>query len=419
MAVSVPWARPRRWLPRLGFLAVWGPGLMVMLADTDAGSLITASQSGAQWGYRMIAPQVILMPVLYVVQEITIRLGIVTGKGHGALIRERFGRWWALLSAGTLFASAVGALLTEFAGIAGVGELFGISSWVTIPIATVLLVALAMTGSYTRIERIGIAVGLAELAFFVAVLMSHPRPGAVARGLGSLPVGNSSYLLLVAANVGAVIMPWMIFYQQGAVIDKKLSAGTIRKARQDTASGAVLTQLVMIAVVIAVAATLGLHNPGAALNTVGQISSALTPHLGHVGGIVLFGLGMLGAALVAAIVSSVAAAWGLAEVFGWKHTLDERPGRQTARFYLTYALAHIAGAVLVLASVNLVSLSIDVMIMNAMLLPIVLGFLLLLEARALPEEWRMRGLRKYSTWGLCALVMGFGLYMIPATLHWL
>jgi Mn2+/Fe2+ NRAMP family transporter len=390
-----------------------------MLADTDAGSLITASQSGAQWGYRMIAPQVILMPILYVVQEITVRLGIVTGKGHGALIRERFGRRWALLSAGTLFASAVAALLTEFAGIAGVGELFGISSWVTIPIATVFLVALAMTGSYTRVERIGIALGLAELAFFVAVLMSHPRPGAVARGLGSLPLGSSSYLLLVAANVGAVIMPWMIFYQQAAVIDKKLSPGTIRQARQDTAFGSVLTQLIMIAVVIAVAATLGLHNRGAALNTVGQIAGALTPCLGHLGGTVLFGLGMLGAALVAAIVSSVAGAWGLAEVFGWKHTLNQRPGRQTAKFYATYALAHIAGAVLVLASVNLVSLSIDAMIMNAMLLPVVLGFLLLLEARALPQEWRMRGLRKYSTWGLCTLVMGFGLYMIPATLHWL
>jgi Mn2+/Fe2+ NRAMP family transporter len=418
-AVSFPRGLPRRWLLRLGFLAVWGPGLVVMLADTDAGSLITASQSGAQWGYRMILPQVILMPILYVVQEITVRLGIVTGKGHGALIRERFGRWWALLSAGTLCASAVGALLTEFAGVAGVGELFGISSWLTVPVATVCLVALAMTGSYTRLERIGIALGLAELAFFVAVLMSHPQLRAVARGLGSLPVGSSSYLLLVAANVGAVIMPWMIFYQQGAVIDKKLPDVTIRKARQDTASGAILTQLVMIAVVIAVAATLGVRDPGAALNTVGQISGALTPYLGRAGGIVLFGLGMLGAALVAAIVSSVAGAWGLAEVFGWEHTLNERPGRHTARFYLTYALAHIAGAALVLASVNLVSLSIDVMIMNAMLLPIVLGFLLLLEARALPEEWRMRGLRKYSTWGLCALVMGFGLYMIPITLHWL
>lgn len=410
---AFPSSHRRRWFT---FLAVWGPGLVVMLADTDAGSLITAAQSGAQWGYRMILPQVVLMPILYVVQEITVRLGIVTRKGHGALIRERFGRGWALLSAGTLFASAVGALLTEFAGIAGVGELFGIPKTVTVPAATVFLVALAMTGSYRRVERIGIAIGLAELAFFAALLMSRPGAGAVLHGMGSLPVGNSSYLLLVAANVGAVIMPWMIFYQQGAVIDKKLSAAAIRQARQDTAFGSVLTQLIMIAVVVAVAATLGLHNPGAALNTVGQIAGALTPYLGHFGGTVLFGLGMLGAALVAAIVSSVAGAWGLAEVFGWKHSLNARPSRQTAKFYVSYALAHIVGAVLVLASVDLVRLSVDVMIMNAMLLPIVLGFLLVLEAKALPAQWRMRGARKYVTWTLCLLVMGFGLYMIPAAL---
>ncbi len=409
----------RRWLLRLGFLAVWGPGLVVMLADTDAGSLITASQSGAQWGYRMILPQVILMPILYVVQEITVRLGIVTGKGHGALIRERFGRWWALLSAGTLFASAVGALLTEFAGIAGVGELFGFSPSVTVPACTVLLVALAMTGSYGRVERIAIGVGLAELAFFVTVLLSHPRLGAVSAGLRSLPLGNGSYLLLVAANVGAVIMPWMVFYQQGAVIDRRLSPATVKQARQGTAVGSVLTQLIMIAVVVAVAATLGVHSPGAALNTVGQIAGALTPYLGHLGGTVLFGLGMLGAALVAAIVSSLAGAWGLAEVFGWQHTLNERPCRANAKFYLSYALAHVAGAVLVLISTDLVSLSVDVMVMNAMLLPIVLGFLLALETTVLPKQWRMRGVRKYVTWSLCVLVMAFGLYMIPATLHWL
>jgi Mn2+/Fe2+ NRAMP family transporter len=113
--------RRRRWLA-FGLLAVWGPGLLVMLADTDAGSLITAAQSGAQWGYRMILPQLVLIPILFAVQEMTVRLGIVTQQGHGALIRERFGRGWALLSAGTLFASGVGALLTEFAGVAGVGQ---------------------------------------------------------------------------------------------------------------------------------------------------------------------------------------------------------------------------------------------------------------------------------------------------------
>ncbi|WP_066907060.1 NRAMP family divalent metal transporter [Mycobacterium interjectum] len=410
-------SRRGRWL-RWGVLTVWGPGLVVMLADTDAGSLITASQSGAQWGYRMVLPQLILMPILYVVQEMTVRLGIVTKKGHGALIRERFGRFWAWISAFTLFASAIGALLTEFAGVAGVGELFGVSRWVSIPVATAALLALALTGSYRRVERIGLVIGSAELAFLVAMLMARPEPKALVEGLKSMPLGNSSYLLLVAANVGAVIMPWMVFYQQGAVVDKHLSVATIREARHDTAAGAVLTQLIMISVVVTVASTIGAHGGQGALNTVGDIANALTPYLGRVGGTVLFGLGMLGAALVAAIVSSLAGAWGLSEVFGWKHTLNERPNRATAKFYITYGLAHVIGAVLVLASVDLVNLAVDVEVMNALLLPIVLGLLLALEARALPEEWRMRGPRKHIARALCLVVMGFGLYMVPQALGW-
>lgn len=406
-----------RWL-RWGLLSVWGPGLVVMLADTDAGSLITASQSGAQWGYRMVLPQLILMPVLYVVQEMTVRLGIVTGRGHGALIRERFGRGWAWLSAFTLFASAIGALLTEFAGVAGVGELFGISRWVSIPIATVALLALALTGSYRRVERIGLIVGAAELAFLVAMVMARPSPEALIAGLSSMPLGDPSYLLLVAANVGAVIMPWMIFYQQGAVVDKRLSVNTIRQARYDTAFGAVLTQLIMIAVVVTMASTIGNQGGNAPLETVGQIANSLTPYLGQLGGTVLFGLGMLGAALVAAIVASLAGAWGLAEVFGWRHTLNERPNRATAKFYLTYGLAHVVGAVLILASVDLINLAVDVEVMNALLLPVVLGLLLALEARALPEQWRMRGLHKYITRALCLVVMAFGLYMVPQALGW-
>jgi len=389
-----------------------------MLADTDAGSLITASQSGAQWGYRMVLPQLILMPILYVVQEMTVRLGMVTGRGHGALIRQRFGRFWAWISAFTLFASAIGALLTEFAGVAGVGELFGVSRWLSIPVATTALLGLALTGSYRRVERIGLAIGAAELAFLVAMVMARPDPKALLDGLKSMPLGNSSYLLLVAANVGAVIMPWMIFYQQRAVVDKRLSLATIRRARHDTAAGAVLTQLIMIAVVITVASTIGSHNGEATLDTVGQIATALTPYLGHVGGTVLFGVGMLGAALVAAIVASLAGAWGLSEVFGWRHTLNERPNRATAKFYITYALAHLVGAALVLGSVDLVNLAVDVEVMNALLLPIVLGLLLALEARALPEQWRMRGLYKYATRVLCLIVMGFGLYMVPQAFGW-
>ena len=419
-ATSSPRAWPRshgRWLA-VGFFAVWGPGLVVMLADTDVGSLVTAAQSGAQFGYRMVLPQIVLIPILYVVQEITVRLGIVTGKGHGALIRERFGRNWALLSALTLFATGVGALLTEFTGVAGVGELFGVPPGLTVPVAAAFLIGIALTGSYRRAERVGLAFGLAELAFVPAMILAHPSLHAIGSGLVHVPLHDRRYLFLLAANVGAVIMPWMIFYQQGAVIDKGLSHAHIRAERRDTAFGAVLTQVIMIVMVLAFAATVGLAGHGEALNTVGQLSAALRPALGSVGARVLLGTAMLGAGLIAALVASLAGAWGVAEVFGWVHTLNERLNRRSARFYLSYAIAHVLGAAIVLSSPNLVSLVIDVEVMNALLLPVVLGFLLVLEARALPAQWRMRGPRRYVAWSLCLVVIGFGLYMVPAILGW-
>ncbi len=401
----------------IGLLALCGPGLVVMLADTDAGSLITAAQSGARWGYAMVLPQLVLIPILYIVQEMTVRLGILTGKGHGALIREHFGRGWGLVSAGMLFLAGTGALLTEFAGVAGVGELFGVPRLLTVPVAAAFLIGIAMTGSYRRVERIGIALGLAELAFIPAVVMAHPSFSAIGKGLGHVPVGNSSFMLLLAANVGAVIMPWMIFYQQGAVLDKGLRSQDIPRERRATAVGAVLTQLIMIAVVLAFGATIGRFHPGVALDSVAEMSSALRPFIGGIGAKVLLGAGVLGAALVAALVASLAGAWGISEVFGWTHTLNELPGRQTAKFYIVYGLAHVVGAVVVLLSIDLINLVVDVEVMNALLLPIVLGLLLALEARALPFEHRMHGWRRGLATGLCLVVIGFGLYTVLVTLR--
>jgi Mn2+/Fe2+ NRAMP family transporter len=390
-----------------------------MLADTDVGSLITAAQSGAQFGYRMLLPEVALLPILYLVQEMSVRLGIVTGKGHGALIRERFGRGWGLVSAGTLFAAGTGALLTEFAGVAGVGALFGVSDTITVPVAAAFLIGIALTGSYRRAEGIGIALGLAELVFVPALIMSHPSVHALAGQLTHLPFGTTGFDLLVAANVGAVIMPWMIFYQQGAVIERRLTGNDLAAERRDTAVGAVLTQGIMVVVVVTFAATVGTARPGAQLNTVGQLSSALRPYLGALAGRVLVGVAVLGAALVAALVASLAGAWGLSEVLGWTHTLNTRPSRDSAKFFVIYALAHLIGVAVVLTGFDLVHLVIDVEVMNALLLPVVLGFLLALEAKALPEVHRMHGARRVVTTALCLAVMAFGLVTVPATLGWL
>lgn len=401
--------RPKQSRSRLPFLAVLGPGIVVMLADTEVGSIITASQSGVAWGYRLLLLQFLLMPILYVVQELTVRLGIFTGKGHGELIRDTFGKGWAWLSASGLAVATVGALLSEFSGVAGVGELYGVPRAVTLTLAVVFLLVVAFTGSYRRVERVAIALGLFEFVFFGIAFVSHPDLHAIATQTFQPALGNPGYLYLVAANIGAVIMPWMIFYQQSAVADKKLGPADFKYARWDTAIGAVITQLVMAAVLVATAATIGAHNPNASLNSVGDIAAALTPYLGVTIGKLVFGIGVLGAGLVAAIVASLALAWGLGEVAGYRRSLEDHP-LQAKWFYGVYAACLILGAVLVAVVPNLVILNIAVEVMNALLLPLVLGFLIMLGLHALPAHLKLRGWYMGLTIFLSVVTAGLGVY---------
>ena len=392
----------------LRFLAVAGPGLVVMLADTDAGSVITAAQSGAEWGYRLLLLQGVLIPILFVVQELTVRLGIVSGKGHGELIREQFGNAWAWFSVGTLALACIGALLSELSGLAAVGLLCGVPSWLTMLVVVAGLTLMAYSGSYTSVERIALGIGAFELVFLIVAWQANPDLHAMASGARSIAWRDPKYLYLVAANIGAVIMPWMVFYQQSAVVEKKLRVVDLRAARWDTAAGAVVTQVILAAVLVATAATLGATGGGASLDTVQQIAQAITPFLGERTGTLLFALGMSGSALVATIVVTLTAARTLSEVLGTRHSLEHSP-REAPWFYGIYTVSLAAGALVVASGADLVRLSVGVQVMNALLLPVVLGFLFLL-ARRLPEPHRLRG--RYA--GLVAVVIGitalFGTY---------
>jgi Mn2+/Fe2+ NRAMP family transporter len=401
-ALSPPAFRWRR------FLAVAGPGIVVMLADTDAGSIITAAQSGAQWGYSLLILQFVLIPILYIVQELTVRLGAVTGRGHAELIKRHFGLGWAWLSVGTLFVACLGALLTEFAGIAGVGNLIGVPSPVTLALVAAAMLAMALMHGYMTVERIAIGVGAFELVFLIVAFLAHPGLGAVASGAVQIPWNDPQYLLLASANIGAVIMPWMVFFQQSSIVEKGVTAKDLGSARLDTALGAVVTQLIMAAVLVAVAATLGEAGGNQALDTVEEIVGAITPFLGEFAGKLLFALGMSGAALVAAIVVTLTAARTLAEVLGAKHDLENEP-REAPWFYGSYAVALIVCAVVVGSGVNLVSLSIGAQVLNALLLPIVLGFLFLL-ARRLPEPYRLKGAYAAVSGAIIFATVVFGVY---------
>ena len=371
-------------------LATFGPGLTVMLADTDAGSIITAAQSGAQWGYRLLALQLLLIPVLYFVQELTTRLGITTGKGHGQLIRDVFGKKWAWISVATLLVAAIGALVTEFSGIIGIGMVFGVSKWLTVPLVATVLILVSCAGKYRRVELIAILVGLFELVFIPAALAAKPDLGAIAEAfIGKQPFNDGAYLLLIAANVGAVIMPWMIFYQQGAVIDKGLDRASIKYSRLDTLFGSVVTQSIMAAVLILTAATIGKVNPGTSLQSIQQIADALTPFLGTFMGKVLFAVGLTGAALIASIVISLSMSWALSEVLDLPCSLNHA-WKQAPMFYGFYISGILIAASLVLLGIPLIPLTVAVEVMNSLLLPVVLGFLLALGWKVLPEPYKLK-----------------------------
>jgi Mn2+/Fe2+ NRAMP family transporter len=343
------------------------------------------------------------------VQELTVRLGLYTGRGHGELIRERFGPYWACVSIAGLMAATAGSLITEFTGVAGVGELYGAPRTIVLLLAASALMGIVATGSYKRVERTVLFIGLFELSFFVVAWVAHPGLAALTRDAVDLPLGDRDFLLMAAAIVGATFNPWMIFYQQSATIDKALRPDDLTHARWDTGVGAVLTQCLTGAILIAAAAALAGATAPSNLSSVGEISSALTPVLGETAGRAAFSAGVLGASMVAAIVSSLALAWGIGEVAGHRRSLELRPF-EARWFYSLYSMSVVASASAVWLSSNLVWLNITAQILNAFLMPLVIGFLVALAVTTLPEPYRLRRGYLLTIAGVSAVVSAIGVF---------
>jgi hypothetical protein len=246
---------------------------------------------------------------------------------------------------------------------------------------------MVVTGSYRSVERIALFFGLFELAFLVMAWRAAPGLAAIVQQAGELPLRDPGYLYLLAANLGTSIIPWALLYQQSASVDKGLGLRHVRGARLETLAAVVLCQTITSALLIAAGATLG---GGGALNTVAQIETAFTATLGPAIGRAIFVVGLSGGALVATIVVCLTLAWSVGEVLGVRHSLEHHP-RQAPWFYGSMAVMLAAGGALVASGIDLVSLSIAAGVLNALLLPVVLGFLYRLARTALPEPLRLRG----------------------------
>ena len=385
-ANAAPGGSPSRFSWRL-LLAVAGPGLVAMLADTDAGSVITVAQSGARWGFALLLSNLLFIPFMFFAQELALRIGLGTRQGAIALARRRFGRGPALLLLAVLAASCFGALVSELSGLAGVGEAIGLPVGATMLVAVGGLLAMVLTGSYRSVERLALFFGLFEAAFLAMAWRASPGLAPILAALVTPPPREAGFYTLLAANLGTSIIPWALLYQQSATVEKGLGPGHLPAARIETLVGVVVCQTITSALLIAAGATLASHG---ALDSVGDIETAFTATLGAGFGHIVFVFGLTGSALTATIVVCLTLAWSVGEALGTSRSLDHGPA-QAPWFYGAMALMLGAGGALVASGADLVRLSIAAGVANAVLLPVVLAFLYFLARTALPEPLRLRG----------------------------
>lgn len=384
------WAVSRaRWAERhsktLGRLSlVWllvGPGVLVFLGENDAPSMLSYSATGARFGIGFFIPFVVLTFAMgLVVQEMTVRLGAVTHRGHAELIFDRFGKFWGFFSLGDLVLGNFLTLVTEFIGIrAGLG-FFGVRPVIAVGAGLAVVFAAITTGRYWTWERITMGLAIFNGLFVPAALLAHPNWPAVGHSLlmwSPLPHGKFfDILLLVLADIGATVTPWMIFFQQSAVVDKGMQPRDIGAGRFDTLLGALLATIFAIATILATT-PLFHHGIDASQFQAAQFAEALEPWIGHLGA-ALFALGIFEAGIVAAIAISTSSAYAFGEVLGTGHSLN-RPLREAWPFYSTLIGSAAAAAALVLiphAPLEFIVLIVNVIAVLAM--PPALAFLLLL-----------------------------------------
>ena len=366
-------------------LAVVGPGVLAGLSDDDPAGITTYSILGAKYGYELLWVLAISTVALIVFHELGMRLGVVTGKGLLTLVREHYGARPAFLVIGALLIANTGTLCAEFAGVAVAGDLLaGASRYVTVPIAAAGVSLLVLRGSFKYVEHVLLALSAVFVTYILSGFLAHPDWGEAAKGLvvPNLPLTREAVLVAVA-TVGTTLAPWGLAFIQSYAVDKRLTVGDLSYERVDVIVGAILTGVIGLFVVVACAATL--HVDGVEVEDARDAAQALQPLAGHTAA-TLFGLGLLGAALLAAAIVPLSTAYSVSETMGRKARLDdsfeEAPG-----FYLSYAVVVVVAAVLVLIpGAPLISILFLSQALNAVLLLVLLPFM-----RALGNDTELMG----------------------------
>ena len=365
----------RRWV---AYVAIAGPGIIAANAGNDAGGIITYASAGAQFGYRTIFFMVLVTVGLVVVQEMCARLGAFTGKGLAALIREEFSLRLASFALFFLVVANVGLVVSEFAGIGAAMELLGVSRFISVPIAAVGIWALVMFGSYRYAERLFLVMSLVFFTYPVAAVLAHPDWSQVVSD-SVVPhfIASQSFILLGVALIGTTITPYMQLYVAAAVADKGIGPDDYKYERVDTVFGAIAGDLVSIFIIVATGAALGRY--GQPLGDANAAAAALQPVAGTFS-VDLFGLGLLGASMLAGAVVPLSTAYAVSEAIGVERSVS-RSFTEAPLFLSLFTGQIVIGAAVALAPGNLVNLLLNTQTLNGLVTPVILVFILILGNR--------------------------------------
>jgi NRAMP (natural resistance-associated macrophage protein)-like metal ion transporter len=358
------------------FLAVVGPGLLAGLSDDDPAGITTYSILGARFGYELLWVVALATGALIVFHELAARMGLVTGKGLVALVRERFGFAATVAVIATLLVGNLGTTAAEFAGVAASLDLVGVTRYVSVPIAAVAVSTLVLRGSFHRVEHILLLLGGVFVTYIASGLLADPDWSEVAHGLvvPSLPSEHGS-TVVIAATIGTTLAPWGLAFIQSYAVDKHLHASELRYERIDVITGSVMTGVIGVFVVIACAATL--HATGQSIDDARDAAVGLEPLAGRLAA-ALFGVGLLGAALLAAAVLPLSTAYSVNEALGREAALDDS-FREAPAFYATYGLVvGIGAAIVLIPGLPLIGILFVTQVVNAiLLLPLLIAMLIL------------------------------------------
>lgn len=366
---------------RLLWLLV-GPGVLVMLGENDGPSMVSYATTGASYGVGFFVPFILLTFLMaFVVQEMTVRLGIATHRGHAELIFQRFGPFWGNFAMADLVFGNVLTLVTEFIAIQAGGLYFGLPAWLSVAIGVILVIAALGLRRYATWERALMALAVGNLLFIPAALYAHPSGAALAQAVATwapLPGGvSAAFITLILANVGATVTPWMIFFQQSAVVDKGLTRADLPQGRIDTTTGALLAAVTAVATLVAAAPLFDAHVDVSKFASGADFATVLEPLIGTTGA-TFFALGIVEAGLLAAMTISTSSSYALAETVSARHSLNLDFAHGRLFFGVAIGSTLLAAGIVLIPGAPLLAMTLTVNIIATLLMAPALLFLLLL-----------------------------------------